>query len=52
MTDRAANDADAISISARFISKPAQEFRAFGLQGKCNRNPCHVEQSAAKKFEA
>ena len=45
MVNRAANDADAISISARFVSEPAQEFRALGGQGECNRNPCHVERS-------
>ncbi len=52
MVDRAANDADAISISARFISEPAQEFRALGRQGERHRNSCHVEQSAATKCEA
>jgi hypothetical protein len=45
MVNRAANDADAISISARFISEPAQEFRALGRQGERHRNLCHVEQS-------
>ena len=34
MADRATNDADAISISAGFISKPAQEFRALRWQSK------------------
>src|SRR5512132_354015 len=38
MFNRAANDADAISISARFISKPAQDFRALGRQGERLRN--------------
>jgi len=38
MVNRAANDADAISISARFISEPAQEFRALGRQGKRDGN--------------
>jgi hypothetical protein len=42
MADRAANDADAISISARFISELAQEFRTLGRQGERNRNSCHV----------
>ena len=41
MPDRAANDPNAISIDARFISEPAQEFRALSRQCKCNRNPCH-----------
>src|SRR5882757_2974085 len=38
MVNRAANDADAISISARFISEPAQEFRTLGGQGECHRD--------------
>ena len=41
MADRAAHDADAFPVSARFIPEPAQEFRALGRQGKCNCNPCH-----------
>src|SRR5262245_23365033 len=45
MADRAANDGNAVPFSARFISEPAQEFRALSRQGKCNRNPCHVEQT-------
>jgi hypothetical protein len=52
MADRASNDADAISISARFVSEPAEEFRALGRQGERHCNPCHVEQSAATKCEA
>src|SRR5512143_741756 len=38
MINRAANDVEAIAISATFISKPAQEFGAFSWQGKCNSN--------------
>ena len=44
MANRAANDAEAVPFIARFISEPAQEFRALGGQGKCNRNPCHAER--------
>src|SRR5437763_11194287 len=45
MADRAANDADAVPITVRFISKPAQEFRALGSQGKCN---CDHGKSSAR----
>src|SRR4029077_18613466 len=38
MVNRAANHADALLISVRFISEPAQEFRALGRQGERHRN--------------
>src|SRR5262245_38587495 len=40
VVNRAANDADAFSISAGFISEAAQEFRALGRQGERHRNHC------------
>jgi hypothetical protein len=45
MTNRAANDADAVPIRAKFISEQAQEFRALRGQGERYRNCCHVEES-------
>ena len=41
MVNRTADDADAISISASFISEPAQKFRALGRQGERYRNHCY-----------
>jgi len=42
MIDVAANCRDAITISARSIPKPAQEFRAFGRQSKRDRDHCVI----------
>jgi hypothetical protein len=48
--DRASKDPEAIPISARFISEPAQKFGALGRQGECNRNPCHVERRETPSY--
>jgi hypothetical protein len=48
--DRALNDPEAIPISARFISEPAQKFGALGRQGECKRNPCHVERRETPSY--
>src|SRR6267154_3322897 len=47
MIDRAVNDAEAIAISARFISEPAQEFGALGRQGERHRNHCCFDGASA-----
>jgi hypothetical protein len=52
IADRALNDSEAIPISVRFLSEPAQEFRTLGWQGERHRNSCHVGQSAATNCEA
>jgi hypothetical protein len=38
VTDFAANCRDAISIDVRFVTEPAQKFRAFRRQSKRDRN--------------
>src|SRR5258707_14764153 len=51
MADRAANDADAVPISARFISEPAQEFRTLGRQGERNGNHfCKERRSPVRRW--